>query len=110
MATKTETAFDYMDYLVTAKETNPHQQTDAFAIVLESLSDIRVSQIQRGLCSEEDIEKFGDFLPTTTEMFTNKEMHPDRVAHAHQKYQESVKIALLTSSMEDKDLSNGKSL
>ncbi len=100
--TKTQEVFDQLNYFTTAKESGT-TYSDAFANALDMLSSIYVEKIRQGKCSEEEIDNFASMLPNNKETVGDPNMHPDSIALTQTKFNEAVKIAMLSSKIEQEE-------
>ncbi len=102
MTTKTQDAFEQLNYFTASKESGA-TYSENFVNVLDLLSSIYVEKIRQGKCSEEEIEDFAAMLPNSKEAVGEPSMHPDSIALTQTKFNESVKIAMLSSRIEKQE-------
>ena len=92
MVTKTQEVLDNMNYFLDYKESGGGY-TESYNTVFGNLTDIFANQVKNGLHTEEEIETFKGYLPSQSEMFEHKDMHPDFVGIPDY-FDQAIKVAM----------------
>ncbi len=103
--TKTEEVFEQFNYFTKAKESGI-TYSESFVSVLDLLSSICLEKIRQGKCSEEEIENFSAMLPNSKESVGEPTMHPDSISMMQTKFQESVKMVMLSPSIVQEEITS----
>lgn len=98
MITKTQRVVSNMNYLLDLKTSGGADNVVSFEI-FKDLSDIFGNQVKNGYKTEEEIEDFGNMLPTTAEMFNNPNLHSN-LEVLKPRFKESISIIAAENSAE----------